>query len=432
MSGRFVRASAFRHVFGEDPKEDQCFSDIRQQASGDGNGCAMNTKYFGVPVTGGGGPVKIGSLDRPGRNKDSGKLGVHKAKVLDIAFHPFIDEMVATASEDCTAQVTKFPEGGITSENISQSDVKLEGHQKKVSLLRWHPTSMNILATASFDQTVKVWDIEAQSEVFNYAGHTDVCMSLDWNSNGSLCCSTSKDKKVRIFDPRAPEGTLESEGGPAGSKKSTAMWMDNHQKIGVVGFSKKAVRQYMLFDPRAFDKPIVSADLDSSAGVVMCHYDPDNSILYMAGKGDASIKYFEVTDDAPHVHYLSEYRGSESQKGVAFMPKRGVDTTKCEVQRCLRLMRDKLAPVSLRVPRKSEMFQEDLYPDTYAGISTQTAADYVAGKNSDPKTQSMDPSKSTDRKKVEIKVKRSAAELERLLAAAEARIKELEAQLAAK
>lgn len=436
MSGRFVRASAFRHVFGEVPKDTDCYCDLKPMASGDGDFVKANNKYYAVGVTGGGGPLQIGSLENTGRLGNQPKLTVHKAKVLDFDFHPFIPEMIATASEDCYAMVTKFPVGGITKEttggkNVTTCDVKLEGHQKKVNFAKFHPTAMNILATTSFDHTVKVWDIEAQSEVFNFEGHGDAPTSFDWNTDGSLALTTCKDKQIRIFDPRTAESAQECKGFE-GAKKPVAVWVDNHQKFAAVGFSKSSSRAYGLWDPRNLAAgPVNTTDIDQSAGQFMIRYDPDNSVLYLAGKGDSSVKYFEITDEEPFAYFLSEFRHGESTKGIGWLPKRDLNTGKCEVMRALRLLRDKIQPVSFQVPRKSEMFQADIFPDTYAGESTLSSADYIAGKNAAPATVSMNPkNRGGETKTVEFTAKKSPAELQAELTTALARIKELEAEVA--
>lgn len=52
-----------------------------------------------------------------------------------------------------------------------------------------------------------------------------------------------------------------------------------------------------------------------------------------SSQGDSSIRYFEVTDEAPYVHYLSAYSSKESQKGMGYMPKRGLEVNKCEIAR---------------------------------------------------------------------------------------------------
>lgn len=55
--------------------------------------------------------------------------------------------------------------------------------------------------------------------------------------------------------------------------------------------------------------------------------------LGSSAQGDSSIRYFEVTDEAPFVHYLSMYSSKESQKGMGYMPKRGLEVNKCEIAR---------------------------------------------------------------------------------------------------
>jgi len=55
--------------------------------------------------------------------------------------------------------------------------------------------------------------------------------------------------------------------------------------------------------------------------------------VHVVWQGDSSIRYFEVTDEAPYVHYLSMYSSKESQKGMGYMPKRGLEVNKCEIAR---------------------------------------------------------------------------------------------------
>lgn len=74
-------------------------------------------------------------------------------------------------------------------------------------------------------------------------------------------------------------------------------------------------------------------EMDTSNGVLLPFYDPDSSIVYLCGKGDSSIRYFEITDEPPFVHYLNTFSSKEPQRGMGFMPKRGLDVSKCEIAR---------------------------------------------------------------------------------------------------
>lgn len=50
-------------------------------------------------------------------------------------------------------------------------------------------------------------------------------------------------------------------------------------------------------------------------------------------QGDSSIRYFEITSEAPFLHYLSMFSSKESQRGMGYMPKRGLEVNKCEIAR---------------------------------------------------------------------------------------------------
>lgn len=58
-----------------------------------------------------------------------------------------------------------------------------------------------------------------------------------------------------------------------------------------------------------------------------------SSCLSASPQGDSSIRYFEITDEAPYVHYLNTFSTKEPQRGMGYMPKRGLDVNKCEIAR---------------------------------------------------------------------------------------------------
>jgi len=429
MSGRYVRQSSFRHVFGTPAKPEGQFLGVAPACNGDGDFICANEKYLAYASAGGGGPVVVLPLNKPGRLGKLPSIQVHKASVLDQQFHPFLNTLIATAGEDGYVKVSQFPEGGLT-ENIEKAIVTLEGHSKKVVFVKFHPTANNILASASHDFLVKIWDIEAQAEALNFEDHPEVVQSIDWTADGAQAATTCKDKKIRIFDPRDGKSVVSTEGF-AGTKRSSVVWASNHGLLLGVGFSKTSVRQYGVWDPRNASTPLNITDLDQSAGVVIPMYDPDNSILYLAGKGDASIRYFELVKEKPYLHPLSEFRDTNSQQGVAWLPKRACDTTKCEIAHCLRLMKDSIVPISFQVPRKSDLFQKDLFPDAYAGHPSMEAKEYLTGENKAPKLKSMKPG--TAQETVVVKsfsAKKSPQELEAENEKLRARVAELEAELA--
>ena len=68
----------------------------------------------------------------------------HKAAVLDIEWCPHNDDVIASGSEDTTVKVWQIPDGGLVT-NLTEPIVSLAGHQRRVSLIRWHPTAQSVL-----------------------------------------------------------------------------------------------------------------------------------------------------------------------------------------------------------------------------------------------------------------------------------------------
>lgn len=439
MALRVVRESKYRHVYGEMFKKEAHFTQLRPVFEGNRHHIAANDKYFLFSGQGGGGPVYVVNVDEPGRaGANPPKIMVHKGKVVDFQFNPFNSQIVATASEDAMIKINRIPDGGLK-KDTTEAVATLEGHGKKLAVINFHPTAANVLASGSFDNTVKLWDIETQQEKLNVETHTDAPYSLAFNTDGSLIGTTCKDRKMRIFDPRAMESALETDGF-GGNKTSEILFIDNFGLILSTGFSKGGMRQYAIYDPKKFDKPVKTEDIDASPGVMCTYYDPDLNLVYMAGKGDGDIKYFEMVREAPYCYLLGSFRDNVSQKGFTMMPKISCDVKKCEIARGMRLLGDSVQPVSFIVPRKTELFQADIFPDTYAYQPSASVEEYFSGINKAPIMRSMNPKNAAAvgaaaaaaaANQQEIKAQKSPAELQKELDAAYARIAELEKALAA-
>ena len=62
-------------------------------------------------------------------------------------------------------------------------------------------------------------------------------------------------------------------------------------------------------------------------------------------------RYYEAADDEekPHVFYLSQFISGAPQRGFGMLPKRGCDTSTCEIFRFYKLhaTRDLVEPISM-------------------------------------------------------------------------------------
>ncbi|XP_014843192.1 PREDICTED: coronin-1C isoform X1 [Poecilia mexicana] len=383
---RVVRQSKFRHIFGQAVKYDQCYDDIRvSRVTWDSSFCAVNPKFVAIIIeASGGGAFLVLPLHKSGRiDKSYPTVCGHTGPVLDIDWCPHNDQVIASGSEDCTVMVWQIPENGLVTA-MSEPVVVLEGHSKRVGIITWHPTARNVLLSAGCDNQIIIWNVGTGEAMISLEDmHPDVIYNVSWNRNGSLICTSCKDKSIRVIDPRKETIVAEKEKAHEGARPMRAIFLSNGD-ILTTGFSRMSERQLALWNVQNMEEPMTVNEMDTSNGVLLPFYDPDTNVVYLCGKGDSSIRYFEITDEAPYVHFLNTFVSKEPQRGMGYMPKRGLDVNKCEIARFYKLHERKCEPIVMTVPRKSDLFQDDLYPDTAGPDPALEAEEWFEGKNGDP------------------------------------------------
>lgn len=65
-------------------------------------------------------------------------------------------------------------------------------------------------------------------------------------------------------------------------------------------------------------------------------YDPDTNMLFLAGKGDITIQFLEVTERDPFLIEGIRHTG-EQTKGACLVPKRALKVMEAEVNRVLQV-----------------------------------------------------------------------------------------------
>ncbi|XP_065187614.1 coronin-2B-like [Sycon ciliatum] len=384
MSKSVVRTSKFRHVFGSASK--QCFDGLRvTKNANDSQFCVVNTKFLAVVCeAGGGGAFNVIPLEQTGRTDvNAPRVTGHKGPVMDVAWNPFNENMIASCADDCMVKCWIIPDGGLT-DNLTESAVDLMGHQRRVGSVLWHPTANNILASAGFDYLIILWNVGTGEAVTRIECHTDTIYSISFNFDGSQMATSSKDKKIRIINPR--DGAIIKEGqGHAGSKACRVIFT-SADRLFTTGFSKMSERQYAIWDTSDISKALKMEMIDTASGVLFPFFDFNTNMVYLAGKGDGNVRYYELVEDRPYCFYLDEYKSSAPQRGLGILPKRAVDVPHCEVMRLYKLhQKGLIEPICFKVPRKSELFQEDLFPPCLSDEPSLTAEEWLSGKNAEPK-----------------------------------------------
>jgi WD40 repeat protein len=301
----------------------------------------------------------------------------HTGPVMDVKFSPFRTNLLATASDDSTVRLWEIPQTGLEDGLVEQQ--KFTGHSKKVAMINFSPTVAELVATGSFDNTINLWNIY-NGQAYSKTVFKDGIYSLDWNANGSLLGTTTKEKLVYVIDPRGEKTQLTCHAHDSGKTQKMAFLDGDY--LFTCGFGKTNAREIKLFDTRKFTESVQVVPVDTQSGIMMPHYDRDTGLIYVPGKGEGNIRYFDFSEST--IKFANEYRGDNQQKSVSFFPKRCMNFNKCEIARIAKLTKDSIEYVSFFVPKRNEGYDAAVYPDCLAGEPALGVEEWLKGANSDP------------------------------------------------
>jgi len=375
-----IRASKFRHLFGKDEQQRNCFNNVNVGSPApDADLIRANSQYLAVPWATPG-TLCVVPLNTPGAvDRDNLPLISQndEASVNAFAFHPFDNHLVATASQDAKAYLWRFPEGGLTADITTPVQTFAGGHPSRLVLIDFHPLAEGVLTTVGADKTVRLWDVESGVERLSLGEHRDQVTSLSWNADGSQVGTFCKDKKLRLFDPRAQAVASEAVAHD-GTKGGRVQWLGSQGRILTTGFTRQSEREIRVWDARNFSSPRASLKLDVSSAVLLPIFDVDTGVLFLSGKGDGLMRMYELTDG--DLNPLVEYKSNKPVAGITWVPKHTLNVMECEIARSYKLSGREIIPMSFFVPRlNKDFFQDDLFPDTWDGKPAYSAAEWFGG-----------------------------------------------------
>lgn len=133
----------------------------------------------------------------------------HFDAINALSFNPGSEFLIATASADKTIGIWDM-------RNMKDKVHTLEGHNDAVTSLSWHPQEIGVLGSGSYDRRVIFWDLTRIGEeqipddaedgppelLFMHGGHTNHLADFSWNPNDTwLVASAAEDNVLQIWKP---------------------------------------------------------------------------------------------------------------------------------------------------------------------------------------------------------------------------------------
>lgn len=190
----------------------------------------------------------------------------HSGFISSIQFSPD-DSKVATASDDNTAKIWDAETGRLL--------VDLKGHIKKINTAKFSPDG-TMLVTASSDSTIIVWEVLTGKILHEMEGHSNEVTWAEFSPDGSKIVSASWDNTLKLWSVATGEQVMTIR--------------KNNNQFQSVQFSKdgeKMVTTSQNDAPAVWDAktgdPVITLKWKYQMGPVYASINNDASIIYTAG-----------------------------------------------------------------------------------------------------------------------------------------------------
>jgi WD40 repeat protein len=220
------------------------------------------------------------------------KLREQAARVLNLLPFQPLDALVLAIQtmglnlEQLSEEKILTPVQGSLNEVMTRVRVPitLQGHESDVYSVAFSPDG-KLIVSGSWDNTVRLWDIQGKRVGQPFQGHEDYVYSVAFSPDGKLIVSGSWDKTVRLWD---------IQGNPVGQPfQGHEAWVNSvafspDGKLIVSGSYDKTVR---LWDIQG--NPVGQPFQGHKSSVYSVAFSPDGKLI-VSGSGDNTVRLWDI------------------------------------------------------------------------------------------------------------------------------------------
>lgn len=236
----------------------------------------------------------------------------HLASVNAVTWSPD-GKLIASASDDTYVQVFDASSG--------KRKLIYTGHTEEVAAVSWSPDG-KLIASGGQDGTAQVWNAVSKARILTYKEHADRVNGISWSSDSQLIASGSDDKTVQVWDPFNGTLDFDFQGHTAGVL--CVGWQPNNSSVAS-GSWDGTLRDWATVqhgDHFNAGDQIFSYGGHGKNEVYALSWSPDGNFVASAG-ADQTVQISNGVDGTPRPPFFTGHRSTQhvnSVRAVAWSP----------------------------------------------------------------------------------------------------------------